>query len=122
MATVVKRAPKKAKYVHVPMHGERRVRPPPIPKGTKAANTDPQPPGKVNWNAQWVQGAYRAGNSNATKRAQLIKGAQVERALKTETRGQNIFAYKNIRTNQVVYSLSRLLDVCQTTKTPASLT
>ncbi|KAJ0418438.1 transcriptional regulation of mitochondrial recombination-domain-containing protein [Aspergillus carlsbadensis] len=57
-----------------------------------------------------IQGLVRARNSNAFKTHQLKEGVRLKKALSAVTHGKNIFVYHNIRTNQVVYSLTRYLE------------
>ncbi|RAH56149.1 hypothetical protein BO85DRAFT_424038 [Aspergillus piperis CBS 112811] len=57
-----------------------------------------------------IQGKPREQNSNAFKTHQAKEGTRLRKALKALTHGKNIFAYHNIRTNQVVYSLTRYLE------------
>jgi hypothetical protein len=59
-----------------------------------------------------IQGKPRQEGSNAFKEFQRQEGARLRKALNRITHGKNIFAYNNIRTNQVVYSLTRYLEVC----------
>ncbi|RMJ28576.1 hypothetical protein PHISP_00536 [Aspergillus sp. HF37] len=68
------------------------IRRPPIAKGTV------------------IQGRPRAPNSNAFKEHQFREGVRVQNALKYLTHGRNLFVYHNLRTNQVVYSLTRYLE------------
>lgn len=86
-----------------------RVRPPPMPPGTKSPNTDPQPPGPVPKGRVWVQGAWRNKASPAGKQERKVLSARVERAVRARTHGQSIYAYTHIRTKQVVYSLTKIL-------------
>lgn len=58
-----------------------------------------------------IQGKPREQNSNAFKDWQAKEGARLRKALNKLTHGKNIFVYNNIRTNQVVYSLTRYLEV-----------
>jgi len=58
-----------------------------------------------------IQGRPREQNSNAAKEFQEREAARLRKALNRITHGKNIFAYNNIRTNQVVYSLTRYLEV-----------
>lgn len=98
-----------------------RVRPPRLLPGTKAANTEPQPEGPPpEKNQVWVQGKWRNINSNAAKDRRVIQSRQTEKALRHTTHGLNIYAYTHIRTNQVVYSLSRVMQVCELTFGPKS--
>ncbi|KAL4920547.1 transcriptional regulation of mitochondrial recombination-domain-containing protein [Aspergillus aurantiobrunneus] len=57
-----------------------------------------------------IQGKPREQNSNAFKTHQWKEGVRLRKALNALTHGKNIFAYHNIRTNQVVYSLTRYLE------------
>ncbi|KAI1611171.1 transcriptional regulation of mitochondrial recombination-domain-containing protein [Exophiala viscosa] len=87
-----------------------RIRPPRMLKGTKSPNTDPQPPlgpsGEDRW---WVQGKWRKHNANALKDRAQIQSRQAVKALRHGTHGLDIYAYRHVRTNQVVYSLTRTL-------------
>lgn len=58
-----------------------------------------------------IQGKYRFPNSNAAQNFREQETARYRKALQHLTHGRNIFVYNNLRTNQVVYSLSRNLDV-----------
>ncbi|PWY66069.1 hypothetical protein BO70DRAFT_324285 [Aspergillus heteromorphus CBS 117.55] len=57
-----------------------------------------------------IQGRVRDQNSNAFKDHQVKEGVRLRKALNAITHGKNIFVYHNIRTNQVVYSLTRYLE------------
>ncbi|PYH90630.1 hypothetical protein BO71DRAFT_361109 [Aspergillus ellipticus CBS 707.79] len=57
-----------------------------------------------------IQGKAREQNSNAFKLHQVKEGVRLRKALNAITHGKNIFVYHNIRTNQVVYSLTRYLE------------
>ncbi|KAL4887336.1 transcriptional regulation of mitochondrial recombination-domain-containing protein [Aspergillus karnatakaensis] len=57
-----------------------------------------------------IQGKPREQNSNAFKTHQWKEGVRLRKALNALTHGKNIFVYHNIRTNQVVYSLTRYLE------------
>ena len=59
-----------------------------------------------------LQGKTRDPASNAAKDHQMKEGVRLRRALQAMTHGRDIFVYHNIRTNQVVYSLTRYLQVC----------
>ncbi|KAF7165569.1 hypothetical protein CNMCM5623_009754 [Aspergillus felis] len=61
-------------------------------------------------NHSLIQGKPREQNSNAFKTHQWKEGVRLRKALNAITHGKNIFAYHNIRTNQVVYSLTRYLE------------
>lgn len=62
-------------------------------------------------NGSIIQGKPREQSSNAFKTFQWQEGARLRKALNALTHGKNIFVYNNIRTNQVVYSLTRYLEV-----------
>ncbi|KAA8652695.1 hypothetical protein EYZ11_007962 [Aspergillus tanneri] len=57
-----------------------------------------------------IQGKPREQNSNAFKDHQSKEGTRLRKALNALTHGKNIFVYHNMRTNQVVYSLTRYLE------------
>ena len=59
-----------------------------------------------------IQGIVRNPASNAFKDHQIKEGIRLRKALQYLTHGRDIFVYHNIRTNQVVYSLTRYLQVC----------
>ncbi|KAJ9303011.1 hypothetical protein DTO271G3_385 [Paecilomyces variotii] len=61
-------------------------------------------------NGSIIQGKPREQSSNAFKTFQWQEGARLRKALNALTHGKNIFVYNNIRTNQVVYSLTRYLE------------
>ena len=65
-----------------------------------------------------IQGKPREQNSNAFLTQQWKEGARLRKALNALTHGKDIFVYHNIRTNQVVYSLTRYLQVSQVSCTP----
>lgn len=58
-----------------------------------------------------IQGKPRERLSNAWKDFQQKEGIRLRKALNAMTHGKTIFAYHNLRTNQVVYSLTRYLEV-----------
>lgn len=58
-----------------------------------------------------IQGKIRHPNSNAAREFQRQEGARLRKALNRITHGRNIFVYSNMRTSQVVYSLTRSLEV-----------
>ena len=58
-----------------------------------------------------IQGSLRHPKSQATRNWRLQESDRLKRALQSLTHGRDIFAYHNMRTNQVVYSLSRTLEV-----------
>ncbi|KAH8705321.1 transcriptional regulation of mitochondrial recombination-domain-containing protein [Talaromyces proteolyticus] len=57
-----------------------------------------------------IQGKPRNPASVAYKEYQKLEGARLRKALNRITHGRNIFVYNNLRTNQVVYSLTRYLE------------
>ncbi|RAL14575.1 mitochondrial 54S ribosomal protein mL67 [Aspergillus homomorphus CBS 101889] len=57
-----------------------------------------------------IQGRPRQEGSNAFRTHQAKEGVRLRKALQALTHGKNIFVYHNMRTNQVVYSLTRYLD------------
>ncbi|EXJ75130.1 uncharacterized protein A1O5_01826 [Cladophialophora psammophila CBS 110553] len=87
-----------------------RIRPPRMLKGDPHPN-QALPPSVAPTNAsiKWVQGKWRAGGSNAVKNKSATQDIQVTKALRHQTHGLDIYAYRHIRTNQVVYSLTRTL-------------
>lgn len=58
-----------------------------------------------------IQGKPRVPGSNAFKDQQDKEGRRLQKALNSISHGKNIFVYSNIRTKQVVYSLTRYLEV-----------
>lgn len=58
-----------------------------------------------------VQGKRRQQNSNAFKEFLRREARRTQKALNAVTHGKHIFVYQHVRTKQVVYSLTRLLDV-----------
>ncbi|KAJ9633781.1 hypothetical protein H2204_006779 [Knufia peltigerae] len=93
----------------MPLPAMPRIRPPRMLKGTKSPNTDPQPPGAAPKGKWWVQGKWRNKGSNAGKHVEQTQALQIAKALRHETHGLDIYAYRHVRTNQVVYSLTRTL-------------
>lgn len=59
----------------------------------------------------YIQGRYRHPRSDAAKRFLTREKGRIRNALDHLTHGKDIFAYNHIRTNQVIYSLSRSLRV-----------
>ncbi|KAL1975932.1 hypothetical protein VTN31DRAFT_4324 [Thermomyces dupontii] len=57
-----------------------------------------------------IQGKPRQQGSNAFKEFQKLEGIRLRKALNRLTHGKNIYVYNNLRTNQVVYSLTRHLE------------
>ena len=64
------------------------------------------PRGKV-----WVQGKLRDKASKAARNQRLREEQRAEKGFRRANLGQTVFAYSNLRTNQVVYSLTRFLEV-----------
>lgn len=58
-----------------------------------------------------IQGRTRHPSSRAADEWRVRESARLKKALKAVGHGKHIFAYNNVRTNQVVYSLTRTLDV-----------
>lgn len=90
-----------------------RIRPPRMLKGLPHPNQNPPPSDAAPEisNAVWVQGKWRSRPSNAVRHKISTQNLQAAKALRHETHGLNIYAYRHIRTNQVVYSLARTLQV-----------
>ncbi|EER25151.1 hypothetical protein D8B26_007760 [Coccidioides posadasii str. Silveira] len=61
-------------------------------------------------NGKPIQGKVRFPNSKAAKHYREQESIRLRKALQHVTHGKNIFAYNNLRTNQVIYSLSRTLE------------
>lgn len=73
-----------------------------VATGTHKARIDPQAP---------IQGKPREIGSNAYREHVHRETVRLRKALDSVSHGKNIFAYHNIRTKQVVYSLTRYLEV-----------
>lgn len=58
-----------------------------------------------------IQGRPRDTSSNAFKDYIQRESARLQKALNSISHGKHIFAYHNVRTKQVVYSLTRYLEV-----------
>jgi hypothetical protein len=58
-----------------------------------------------------IQGRVRHPRSNATKEFQSREAARLRKALHAMSHGKHIFVYHHVRTKQVVYSLTRELEV-----------
>lgn len=61
-----------------------------------------------------IQGKPRQPSSNAYREHQDKEGRRLQKALNSLSHGQNIFVYQHLRTKQVVYSLTRYLEVSST--------
>lgn len=60
---------------------------------------------------QPIQGKPRETTSNAFKEHIKRESVRLQKALNSISHGKNIFVYHNVRTKQVVYSLTRYLEV-----------
>ena len=58
-----------------------------------------------------IQGKVRNPASNAFKEHAFREAIRLRKALNSVDHGKNIFVYHNVRTKQVVYSLTRALEV-----------
>lgn len=102
-----------------------RIRPPRMLKGEPHPNNAPVPREQLPSQRKmiWVQGKYRSAGSRAVGSRQATHDIQIAKALRHQTRGLDIYAYRHIRTNQVVYSLTRTLQVlAHSSDTPCTLT
>jgi hypothetical protein len=88
-----------------------RIRPPRLLKGDPHPNNATQLPGQPPTGRLWVQGKWRTPVSNAGKHKREVQVRQITKALRHRTHGLDIYAYRHVRTNQIVYSLSRSLQV-----------
>ncbi len=59
-----------------------------------------------------ASGKPRDLSSNAAKAERFKESRRIEKALMHEHHGENVYAYAHIRTAQVVYSLTKVMDVC----------
>ncbi|OJD13158.1 hypothetical protein AJ78_06361 [Emergomyces pasteurianus Ep9510] len=95
----------------------------PITRKPSAKSSSPITPEKVSpivlstWDAlrypkttKPIQGKVRETGSRAALQWRTQERARLRKALHRLTHGKNIFAYNNIRTNQVVYSFTRELE------------
>ncbi|KAJ5894280.1 hypothetical protein N7495_005971 [Penicillium taxi] len=57
-----------------------------------------------------IQGKVRETNSNAFKEYAAREAVRLQKALNSAQHGKHIFVYHNVRTKQVVYSLTRYLE------------
>lgn len=87
-----------------------RIRPPPLPKGTPAPNTLPQPGPPPRPDLVWADGRWTLPFSKSAKHKTQVVSRRLEKALQHEVRGMNIYAYRHIQTQQVVYSLTKHMD------------
>lgn len=58
-----------------------------------------------------IQGKIRETSSNAFKEHLKRESVRLQKALNSLTHGKHIFVYHNVQTKQVVYSLTRYLEV-----------
>ncbi|KAJ5587500.1 uncharacterized protein N7459_003265 [Penicillium hispanicum] len=72
-----------------------------LSKFVRQPEIDPQTP---------IQGKPREPSSNAFKEYQRRESVRLQKALNSLSHGRNIFVYHNVRTKQVVYSLTRYLE------------
>lgn len=93
-----------------PLPAVPRIRPPPIPKGTPGPNTRPQPGPPGQSGQVWADGRWANPNSRSALHKQEVVSKQLEKALQHEVHGTNIYAYRHMRTHQVVYSLTKNMD------------
>jgi hypothetical protein len=75
---------------------------PPPPSPNK-----PPPPPKAE-----AFGKVRDSSSKAAKAERFKEGRRIEKALKHEHHGENVYAYMHLGSKQVVYSLTRVMEVC----------
>jgi Transcriptional regulation of mitochondrial recombination len=57
-------------------------------------------------------GKPRDNSSKAAKAERFKEGRRIEKALRHEHHGENVYAYMHLGTKQVVYSLTRVMEVC----------
>lgn len=88
-----------------------RVRPPRFLPGQPRDNQLPQPEGHVPDNALWTQGKWRNPASNAIIDRRKVMSQQMKKAIEKRHHGSRIYAYYHLRTKQVVYSLTRIMQV-----------
>ena len=72
---------------------------------TDPANSWP-PPARVD-----AFGKPRDRSSNAAEAERFKESRRIEKALRHEHHGENVYAYAHIGTGQVVYSLTKVMDV-----------
>ena len=75
---------------------------PPPPSPNK-----PPPPPKAE-----AFGKPRENSSKVAKAERFKEGRRIEKALRHEHHGENVYAYMHLGTKQVVYSLTRVMEVC----------
>jgi hypothetical protein len=96
----------------VPISTLPRVRPPRFLPGQPRDDQLPQPEGPVPPGRIWVQGKWRDPTSNAVKEKSKVMSQQIKKAVEKEHHGTDIYAYYHMATKQVVYSLTRIMQVC----------
>lgn len=95
----------------IPVSQLPRVRPPRFLPGQFRDDQLPQPDGEVPPNAVWVQGRWRNPASNAVIDRRKVMSQQVKKALEKRQHGSKIYAYYHLQTKQVIYSLTRIMQV-----------
>ena len=88
-----------------------RVRPPRFLPGQPRDDQLPQPEGSVPSSHVWTQGKWRNRASNAVSDRRKVVSQQVKKAIEKRYHGLNIYAYYHLLTKQVVYSLTRHMQV-----------
>ena len=91
-----------------------RARPPRLLKGQPHPNQQPPPTTgspPVAGKRVWAQGKWRNPASNAAKYVRRGEIQRLERIKMQAGRGRAIYVFSNVRTNQVVYSLTKALQV-----------
>jgi Transcriptional regulation of mitochondrial recombination len=109
----VNRAPQTRPYTKETLNKLRRRRAAGKPSRTPRTATVPSPNSKrPRVSNVESHGKLRNPSSNAAKAERFKESRRVEKALKHEHHGENVYAYVHIRTGQVVYSLTRIMNVC----------
>ena len=90
------------------------------PRASTINRSEPKPPPPPKPEAF---GKPRNASSNAAKAERFKESRRIEKALRHEHHGENVYAYAHLGTGQVVYSLTRVMDVCASSEIsfPASL-
>lgn len=88
-----------------------RVRPPRFLPGQPRDDQLPQPEGPGPNGKVWVQGKWRQPGSKAAIDRRKVLSQQVKKAVEKIHHGQSIYAFYNMNTKQVVYSLTRDMQV-----------
>jgi Transcriptional regulation of mitochondrial recombination len=74
----------------------------------------PAPPRNTGARQVEAFGKLRDPASNAAKAERERESRKIEKALRREGHGESVYAYVHIGTGQVVYSLTRIMDVSVT--------